>query len=139
MKIEEYITSRVDNQITWLSSKSSKNKKINIGIKTTEIFLASILALGSGFLTKNEFFPLIVGVIGFVIAVLNGINSINKYQENWLKYRATSEILKSEKYKFLANSSKYSNCVNKNQEFIENIETILNNENKLWQEISKSK
>ena len=41
---------------------------------------------------------IISSVLGGIIAVVIGISQLEKYQENWILYRTTTELLKKEKY-----------------------------------------
>jgi hypothetical protein len=44
----------------------------------------------------------IVGGLGVLIAVLEGLQQLNQYHANWIAYRSTNEALKHEKFLFLA-------------------------------------
>jgi hypothetical protein len=52
------------------------------------------------FLSGTEGFkpPWLVGALGVVIAVAEGIQQLNQHHVNWTSYRSTCEALKYEKY-----------------------------------------
>jgi len=50
---------------------------------------------------------MISSIIGGTIAVVTGITQLEKYQENWILYRTSSELLKKEEYFY-----EYSNLDN---------------------------
>lgn len=78
---------------------------------------------------------------GTVITALETLQSLNKYHENWVSYRATAENLKQEKFMYLANSGIYS-CLDDTscfQEFVARCETIISSENINWASVEKSK
>ncbi|MGA8083322.1 MAG: DUF4231 domain-containing protein, partial [Candidatus Nitrosopolaris sp.] len=53
-------------------------------------------------------FKLISSIIGGIIVVITGLTQLEKYQENWILYRTSSELLKKEKY-FENRVGEYSN------------------------------
>lgn len=134
MEIEKYIKERVDDQIKWYDDKSGKNKFYFQLFKVIEISFASILALLSGFLKSNEFFPHIAGGIGASITIIASLQSIFKFHEKWTQYRSTSETLKNEKYIFLNLTGTYTNIEEPNKLFVERIEFLISKENSSWQQ-----
>ena len=52
---------------------------------------------------------IISSIIGGLIVVITGLTQLEKYQENWILYRTTTELLKKEKYFFENNVGDYSN------------------------------
>ena len=41
---------------------------------------------------------IISALLGAAILIITGITQLEKYQENWIVYRTTAELLKKEKY-----------------------------------------
>ena len=134
MNHEEYLKERVDNQINWFNKKSSTNKNWYYGLGVFEIFLAiSISFINITGLIEESSKSLISSIIGGLIAAIAGLLTFVKFQQNWFRYRITSESLISEKYKFITMSEPYSAEDAYNQ-FVNNIELILTRENKKWAE-----
>ena len=52
--------------------------------------------------------PAIPAALGALIVVLEGVQQLNQYQQNWSAYRSTCEALKHEKYLFLAHAGPYA-------------------------------
>ena len=48
-------------------------------------------------------------VFGFIIIIATGFVQLTKSQENWISYRSTAELLKSEYNLFKMKSGGYSN------------------------------
>ena len=72
-----------------------------------------------------------IGLIGLTVAVLAGIVSLYRFQENWNEYRAVAESLKQEKYLYLARAEPYSG----DQPFellVQRVETLLKSETTGW-------
>ncbi|MEM9885695.1 MAG: DUF4231 domain-containing protein [Bacteroidota bacterium] len=132
---EQYIKTRVDNQINWLDRKSSFNQKRYKLYRTLVIILSISLPFLTGYADMEKYGPYIkfgVGVIGVIIAVIEGIIVLQKHQENWVQYRATCETLRQEKMLFTYKAGEYAKSTTPFQDFVLKIESILGNENKQW-------
>jgi Protein of unknown function (DUF4231) len=55
---------------------------------------------------------IVTGVLGILVTLFEGMLQLNQYHENWIRYRATCESLKHEKYIFLANAGPYAGVDN---------------------------
>jgi hypothetical protein len=73
---------------------------------------------------------IISSIIAGIIAVATGITQLEKYQENWILYRTSTELLKKEKYFFENNAGEYSNLneSEKNKLLVERVEAIVSAE-----------
>ena len=73
-----------------------------------------------------------------LVTLLEGILLLCKYYENWITYRITNERLKREEILFRTTSEKYFG-LNKDDAFnlfVTNIESIIQNSNKQWENIN---
>jgi hypothetical protein len=75
---------------------------------------------------------LIVGGLGVLIAVLEGLQQLNQYHANWITYRTTSELLKHEKYLFLAKAGPYAAAADPRVLLAERIESLVSQEHAKW-------
>jgi len=134
MNQEKYLKERLDDQINWYDKKSGWNQRRHKFYKIGEAILAVSIPILSGFSTIEGWGWLIfvIAVIGGLITVVAIIASVNKYHENWVEYRLTSEVLKREKYLFSTNSGKYKNPKNAFNILVEVAEAIMSNENETW-------
>ena len=98
MTESEYFQKRLDDQIDWYSNKSSICQFRYKALCVVEIVAAAIIPLISGMGENVRFGPWIIGSLGVIIAIITAVNSLFKYHENWIQYRATSEALKHEKF-----------------------------------------
>ena len=74
-------------------------------LRLTEIVFAASIPLLAGYTQVSgyeTYVGLAIGVIGLIVAVIAGIVSLYRFQENWNEYRAIAESLKQEKYLYLA-------------------------------------
>jgi len=136
MEEKEYLNHRVNEQIQWYSTKSSTNKRLHYATRGSIIFFSALIPFISGFLeTGPVYLNYVVGVLGMLVAVLTGISTLVKFQEKWVKYRATSIILKQEKFLYLNKSGHYRKVTDEFDTFVYRIERILSKENDAWVEI----
>ena len=138
MDNSEYIKNRVDNQINWMELKSKSNQQRYKILKIVEIVSAAAIPFLVGFHNIHNIFPILTGLLGVLIVLLNGIQQLYKYQENWLIYRTTIEALHREKMLFENRAGNYTD-ENAFQRFVENVEGLLANENKIWHSTVKQK
>jgi hypothetical protein len=139
MNEEEYFKNRLDDQIDWYDIKSSKNQKNYKLFQLTLIFSAAAIPLLSGYLGQEgatPFLPYIIGALGFMVAIITGILSLYKFQENWTAYRTTCESLRHEKYLYLTKTNPYGgkNAFNM---LVQRVELLISQENSSWAEIMK--
>lgn len=129
---EEYLQTRVLDQIKWFDKKSTANKKSFITLKVLEIILALTIPFLTGYITKENLdLKLLVGIIGIVVAIITSIVTLVKYQENWIQYRTVAESLKKEKFLFLARTGPYKEG-NAFTTFVERFESLISDSNTKW-------
>jgi hypothetical protein len=138
MNQDQYISERVDDQINWYSNKSSANKNWFKYLKLVEIVCAACIPFMAGFKGGSQEGNLVIAILGIVIALCASITSIFHHQENWVNYRATSEMLKHEKYLYLTKSEKYS-CPESFEMFVQTVEGLISKETSSWASTIKSK
>lgn len=104
----EYLSSRVDDQITWYSTKSTYCQTRHKALRILEVVAAALIPFLSAIGPAIPYNSWVVGCLGALIAVCAASSGIFKFHENWIQYRATSEQLKHEKYLFLARAAPYA-------------------------------
>ena len=95
MEEAEYLEQRLDDQINWYGKKSFANQAAYKRLRLIEIIAAAIPLL-AGYSQTSGSVGMTIGVIGLIVAVLAGIVSLYRFQENWNEYRAVAESLKQE-------------------------------------------
>lgn len=71
MDIKEYIRERLDPQIDWYDKKSMKAQRWYKATQIIEIILASAIPLLTGYSKYSFWLPVIIGIFGALIAILN--------------------------------------------------------------------
>src|SRR5689334_16985075 len=94
---------RVEDQIGWYDRKSQFNQRRFKWLKTCQIVTAAALPL----LASIAVPAWLIGSAGALIVILEGLQQLQQYQQNWTGYRATSERLKHERFLFQAKAGPY--------------------------------
>ena len=138
LSVKAYLQDRVDDQISWYEAKSAYNKKRFQRGQLLLLIMAAIVTL-SGTFTNSGFgwIAFVVPICGAIIAVVSGVVSLFKYQENWLQYRTTAESLKHQKFLFITKSEPYSG-EESFKIFVSNIENLISQENSIWTQNQQS-
>jgi Protein of unknown function (DUF4231) len=74
----------------------------------------------------------LVGGAGALIVVLEGLQQLQQYQQNWTTYRATCERLKHEKFLFMAQAGPYGVAPNPEALLAERVESLVSQEHAAW-------
>ena len=119
---------RVDGQIKWYDEKSLSNQRWYKRLKIGAIIAAALIPFAAGF----EAPTMITGGLGVCIVILEGLQGLNQYQQNWINFRSTCEALKHEKYLFLANAGPYLKNEHPDALFAERAESLISQEHAKW-------
>ncbi len=134
---EDYLKDRLDHQIDWYSRKSSFHHKMYTRLQIVTIIAAASIPFLSGYASDDTpIIKVLIGLIGIVIASITAILSLNKYQENWMSYRQTSEALKHEKYLYLTMTDPYQG-EDAFQVLVQRVEGLISNEHDQWTQYMK--
>ena len=119
---------RMEGQIEWYSEKSAWNQEWFKKLKVAEIIAAALVPFAAGIRAP----PIITGLLGVIVVVLEALQSIYQFQSNWISYRSTAEALKHEKYLWYARAGPYLNAENPEALLAERIEALISTENSKW-------
>lgn len=136
MEIENYLKERVENQISYYSTRSSRNRLLYLTIITLQIFLGAYLTIS----TKVSFHmttDLQVTLIGAFIIILTGLQAVGNFKEKWITYRKTAERIKQEKFRFLTIPDRHKE--DEFSYFVKRLEEIFADENAEWVSYTKKK
>ena len=93
---------RLEDQLAWYDRKSGSNRRWYLALRITVIVAAAVVPL---FALLN--FRFVTSALGALIVIVEGVQQLNNFHENWLRYRATAEDLKHEKYLYAAGAGAY--------------------------------
>lgn len=138
MDQQQYMVQRVEDQISWYDKKSRWNQKWYKRLRMLEITVAVLIPLFAGLLSiSNIYTKLLIGISGVIVAVVASTLNLYKFQENWIEYRATTEMLRHEKYLYLTHSGPDAEKVSFST-FVERIESLISKENTNWAQYIKN-
>jgi Protein of unknown function (DUF4231) len=135
METTDYIKNRFQKQLDWLSEKAEKNQRKYRILRVITLFCAVSLPFLTGYASDERWYlKVIIGFSGVVIAFVEGLLSLYKYQDNWITYRNAVNVLEREKVMYDTKSGMYFKLSPEDafHTFVNNAESILANENSLW-------
>ena len=133
MDIQQYISDRLDSQISWYSKKSQHAKKMYRTFQVADIIIAASIPLLSAYTIENATIAIIVGILGAIITITEAVSKLYRWHEEWIEYRFTCEASKRHKILYLTNSDPYDNTQEINGKLlVSNVEAIISSENKQW-------
>src|SRR5436189_5667849 len=75
-------------------------------LKVAQIVVAAFIPVLAAAHAKDW----VLGALGATVLVLEGIQQLFQYQQNWISYRSTCEALKHQKYLYLAGAGPYAHA-----------------------------
>lgn len=119
---------RVRDQIAWYDAKSQLNQRWFKGLKVCQIVTAAAIPVAASVSAPIG----LVGGGGALIVVLEGLQQLQQYQQNWTTYRATCEQLKHEQFLFMAEAGPYAGAANPEGLLAERVESLVSQEHAAW-------
>ncbi len=119
---------RLEEQIEWYDRKSGHAQRWFKGLKIAQIVTAAAIPVMAG----NSAPAWLVGGAGALIVVLEGLQQLQQYQQNWAAYRATCERLKHERFLFMAQAGPYGTNPNPEAMLAERVEGLVSQEHAAW-------
>jgi Protein of unknown function (DUF4231) len=133
MSTSDVVIDRLESQLEWYDKESAHGKRMFKLLKTATLAISVSIPLNAAFATR---YPAIVGVItgvmGAGIALLEGLQQLNQYHQNWITFRSTAEALKHEKFLFLSTAGPYAAASNPKAMLAERVESLVSQENAKW-------
>jgi hypothetical protein len=119
---------RIQEQIAWYDAKSQLNQRWFKALKICQIVTAAAIPVAAGASAPTW----LIGGGGALIVVLEGLQQLQQYQQNWTNYRATCERLKHEQFLFLARAGPYGVAPDPEVLLAERVESLVSQEHAAW-------
>jgi hypothetical protein len=119
---------RLEDQLGWYDRKSQHNQRWFKRFKLGQILLGASIPVMAGASAP----AVLVGSAGALIVVLEGIQQLQQYQQNWTTYRSTAERLKHEKYLHAARAGPYATDGDADVLLAERVEGLVSQEHAAW-------
>lgn len=119
---------RLEEQLAWYDAKSGHAQRWFKRLKVCQIVTAAAIPVAAG-----ESAPAwLVGGAGALIVVLEGLQQLQQYQQNWTAYRSTCERLKHEKHLYLVCAGPYVGAARPEALLAERVEGLVSQEHAAW-------
>ena len=119
---------RLEEQLGWYDHKSQVDQRWYKGLKIAQIVTAAAIPFAASISA-----PLwVAGGGGALIVVLEGVQQLMQYQQNWITYRATCERLKHEKFLYLSRAGPYAAAAEPDVLLAERVESLVSQEHAAW-------
>lgn len=126
---------RLEDQIAWYARKSQTAHRYFKTLKLAQMITAAMLPLIAVF--RVGYPSEVAAVLGVILVVLEGLQQLYQFQQNWITYRSTSENLKHEKYLYLAASGPYTQTDNPLVLLADRVESLISREHTKWVSIQE--
>ena len=141
--IADPVMDRLEDQIGYYETKSSKCQRYYKRIKLFEIVAAALIPFlaalhvsdTSGYVHFG--IGIVTAVLGVMITILEGVLQLNQYQQLWITCRATGEAMKHEKFMYIAKAGAYATAPDPHALLAERIEAIGSQENTRWASLAQ--
>lgn len=126
---------RLEDQLSWYEGKSRNHQTWYQSLKVAQIVIAAAIpaAVAAGASAAAA------GVLGAVIVVLEGLQQLFQFQQNWISYRSTAEALKHEKFLYLASAGPYREADWPEATLAERVEGLVSQETVAWADAQRGK
>jgi hypothetical protein len=125
---QKYYFEEWQKQQQYHSKKASQFKQRNQILQTITVLGSLIVPILLGVTDLPVIVPTIVSV---VVAIATALENINKYGENWVSFRRTSELLKREHRMYMTRADVYANA-NAFEVFVQRVENIISEQNETF-------
>ena len=130
---KEYVENRYKDQMSYYSKAAGRNQKKYKQFQWVLIILSALTPVLAAFIGKWPELQIPVVIISAIVAIITAGLKTFQYQEMWINYRATDELLKPEIYYYNFGVGPYSEQgIDKETLFVSRVETILDKEHINW-------
>ena len=121
---------RLEAQIAWYDRESDQNQRWFKGLKIIQIVTAAAIPVAAAASAPLA----VLGGGGALIVILEGLQQLQQYQENWIAYRSTCERLRAERFLFLSRAGPYAAVAGPESVLAVRVEALVSQENAAWVE-----
>jgi hypothetical protein len=125
---------RLEDQLTWYEEKAKHHKRWFQSLKVGQIVVAAAIPAVAAAGASAGF----AGALGAVVVVMEGLQQLFQFQQNWIAYRGTAEALKHEKYLYFAAAGPYAGTDGRDRLLAERVESLVSQEHAAWSEIQRT-
>jgi hypothetical protein len=126
----DYKLERLEEQIDWHSERARLNKRRYRINEILIIFIGAVIPIVNVLNFADLQTRIISSILGATVVIVTGLTQLEKYQESWIIYRTTTELLKKEKYFYENEVGDYSDLDESKRRklLVERVESIVSSE-----------
>jgi hypothetical protein len=94
---------RLEDQLGWYERSAARSQRSYRLLKLIQLVLAAAIPVAAAAGADS----ILLGVLGGIVVVGEGVQQLFHFQENWISYRTTAEALKQEKFLYAAQAGPY--------------------------------
>jgi Protein of unknown function (DUF4231) len=119
------------DQSEWYAREARSNKKVFYWMRGFQVSIASLIPIVSlaGPWSVGRY---VSAILGASIAIIEGLQQLGQYQQNWHRYRAAREALKREQFLYEMGAGPYSTSPDRLRLFVERADSVLGGEASKW-------
>ena len=127
---DDYVNGRLQEQLDYHSKGSRENKNKFYAYQFVIILTGALIPIVNVIGPVGDSLRLISSILGGIIVVITALMQLHKYQENWILFRSTQELLKREKFLYLNDAGDYTGLdpKTKKRTLVEHIESLISSE-----------
>lgn len=119
---------RLEDQIDWYDRKSGTAQRWHKRVKVLELLVAAAVPP----LAALKAHVAVVSALASIVVVVEGLEQLFQWNENWIAYRSTCEALKHERYLYLAGAGPYAGLSDPGPLLAERVESMVSQEHAKW-------
>lgn len=129
-EFEQYRKGRYENQVAWYDMQAMQNHNKYRLFQWTAILLSAVTPIL--IIIGADWIRWVAVTTAALVAISTASLKTFKYQENWINYRTTCEMLRKEIHFYDAGIQGYQGVKDKEALFVERVESLISRENTLW-------
>jgi len=124
----DVVLDRAEFEIAWYERHATTSRLSYCTIKILQILLAAFVPVAAGLSAPK----LVTGSLGGLVVVLEGVQQLFRFHDNWVRYRQTNEDMLREKYLYAASAGDYAATPTPRRLLAERIEALASREAHQW-------
>ncbi len=133
MQSQDDVIKYAEEMLVWYDKAANRNRLCFYFLKSVQLVLAAAIPVFSLLPSLRGVQPILSGISGATLVILEGFQQTFQFQQQWTQYRATWSTLKAEEYLFRAQAGPYKGISGPEASFAERVADLVSSENKAWQ------
>jgi hypothetical protein len=119
---------RLEDQLAWYDRRAKEHQRSYQRLKVAQIVVAAAIPVLAAFGGGVE----VAGLLGALIVVVEGLQQLFQFQQNWLRYRGAAQALEAERHLYRASAGPYARARRPAALLAERVEGLLAKELSAW-------